>query len=275
MGLRFCPLQKLEVKLGRRCFKRIHSLWWGLGMDGWTCPFEYGVFLGGQHIFWGRSSPDIRMWFSWATRFLWPSISGWLSSMGFDMFDNSCQSSYLLANTSKQSKDMPQASVSTYQDCFKWWPSFPEPLHCTPVFTLPFLSIFLPSKKYADVLQTHPYTFLGPKGACQLCPLEDLRRGCSHLLASACYGGNGGTFHPAVVEFFCVLTCFSSRLKCPICCESLWPFIQAGFRDSLGPTSCHFWVDDFPNFPWTVGYESVRSLEGSDSIASEWWRFER
>ena len=51
----------------------------------------------------------------------------------------------------------------------------------------------------------HPYAFLGPKGACQLCPLEDLRRGCRHRLASAGYGGNGGTSPPAVVAFFCVL----------------------------------------------------------------------
>ena len=73
------------------------GMWW-LGARCWASS-EYFLFMAfgrGKRLFYLKSSPDIRMWFSWRTKFLWPSISGWLSSMGIDMFDNSCQSSYLL-----------------------------------------------------------------------------------------------------------------------------------------------------------------------------------
>lgn len=127
---------------------------------------------------------------------------------------------YSLAKTSKQSKDMPQAFFN-----------IPRLLQTMVKFSLTFAlhtCFYSPFPFHLD-----PYTFLGPKGACQLCPLEDLRRGCRHRLASAGYGGNGGTFPPGVVEFFCVGV-LATRLKFRICCESLWPFIQAGFRDSVG-----------------------------------------
>lgn len=143
--------------------------------------------------------------------------------MGFDMFDHSCQSSYLL--TGKDFETVKRHATGVFQHT-KTASSDGQVFLNICTARLLLLSLSFP---FAPL----PYTFPGPKGACQLCPLEDLRRGCRHRLASAGDGGNGGTFPPAVVEFFCVGV-LATRLKFRICCESLWPFIQAGFRGFVG-----------------------------------------
>ena len=113
----------------RRCFKRIHSLGWRLGMDWWNCPFEYKKkAFGGweqdaeqaQHIFYSwplvGGNDFFFEKFAWhqnvilLTNQIFVAIYFWVTFVnGICLIILANRVIYSLANTSKQSKDMPQA----------------------------------------------------------------------------------------------------------------------------------------------------------------------